>query len=114
SAPSYVDPPAVTVGSQNTAFTSNATLAPGNYGNITLSGGATLTLSPGTYNINSVALSGQSILTFSPAGQVVVNVAGNNVAKPIDFSGGTLVNPSRVPRNVQFVYGGNRPITLSG
>jgi RHS repeat-associated protein len=113
-APSFLNPPPVTAGSQDLSFTKNATLLPGNYRNIAVSGGATLTLSPGTYNINSISLSGNSILTFSPSGRVLITVAGNGVPAAINFSGGTIVNPSGIPLNLQFLYGGSLPTMISG
>jgi Glucodextranase, domain B len=113
-APAFPPPAPVTPGSQNYNFSSNASLAPGNYGNITVSGGKTLTLSPGTYNLNSVTLSGGSILTVSPAGQVILNVAGNNVSQPLNFSGGAIANPSGIPLQFQVIYGGSQAIVLSG
>ena len=112
--PSFPNPPPVTPGSQNYTFSRSGSLSPGSYGNITVQGGSTLTLSPGTYNLNSITLSGGSILTFSGTGQVVVNLAGNQVSHPLDFSGGTMVNPSAVPANFQFIYGGTSNLTLSG
>jgi Glucodextranase, domain B len=113
-APQFPNPPPVTPGSQDYSFSTNGSLAPGSYGNITVSGGKTLTFSPGTYNINSITLSGGSILTMAPAGQVIINVAGNKTSKPVNLSGGSMVNPTAVPLNLQLVYGGNQPITLSG
>jgi Concanavalin A-like lectin/glucanases superfamily/HpiC1 cyclase/MBG domain/Bacterial Ig-like domain/Cep192 domain 4/WD40-like Beta Propeller Repeat len=112
--PSFANPPPVTPGSKDYSFSKNSSLSPGSYHNITVSGGATLTFSPGTYNLNSISLSGGSILTFSGTGQVVVNVAGNKVSQPLNLSGGTMVNPSGVPANFQFIYGGTGKLTLSG
>lgn len=113
-APSYPNPVPGTTGSQSYNFTSNATLPPGNYNNITASGGHTLTFSAGTYNINSITLSGGSVLTVGSPGQVIVNVAGSNVATPISLGGGSIVNPFGVPGNLLLIYGGNQPIVLSG
>jgi len=48
-------------------------------------------------------------------GQVIVNVAGNNVSRPIDFSGGGgIANPSGIPLNFVVIYSGSLPIALSG
>jgi len=113
-APAFPAPSPVTPGTQNYNFTANASLAPGSYGNITVSNGKTLTLSPGTYNINSMTLSGGSIVTVSPAGQVILNVAGNSSSQPINFSGGAIANPSAIPMQFQVIYGGSNGITLSG
>jgi hypothetical protein len=56
--------------------TKTVTLAPGLYGNLSLSGGTTAHVSKGTYNINSLTLSGQSILYVDSPGPVIVNLAG--------------------------------------
>ncbi len=111
---SFPNPPAVTPGSQDYTFSKSGSLSPGSYHNITVQGGSTLTLSPGTYNLNSVTLSGGSTLTFSGSGQVVVNLAGNGVSQPLNLGGGSMVNPSGVPANFQFIYGGTSKLTLSG
>jgi RHS repeat-associated protein len=112
-APIFAAVPVTPPGTTDVRLTASAILPPGSYGNISVSSRATLTLSPGTYNINSIALSGQSILAVNPAGQVVINIAGNNVAQPIQVSGGGVVNPSGVPLNIQLVYGGALPILIS-
>jgi hypothetical protein len=49
------------------------------YGNISISGNRTLTLSPGTYNVNSLKLSGNSVVTVSPAGPVIINFSGATI-----------------------------------
>jgi len=54
-------------------------LAPGSYGNVTISGGTTAHFSKGTYNINSLTLSGKSIFTVD-SGPVVVNLAGASLS----------------------------------
>lgn len=111
--PSYTNPsPALTT---ITAYTSHVSLAPGNYNNVQLSAGKTLTLSPGTYNFNSLTLSGNSNITVSPAGKVVIQIAGAGLlVKALDISGGTITNSSGVPANFQIVYSGSLPMTLSG
>ena len=112
-APTYTNPspPLVT----STSYSSDTTLPPGNYNNVAVSGGSTLTLSPGTYNFNSLTLSGNSTVTISPAGKVVLQLAGaGSPAKALDFTGGTLSNGGGNPADFQIVYNGSRPITLSG
>ncbi len=105
--------PVVSPGTANVTITANTTLSPGSYGNITVSGGKTLTFSFGAYNINSLTLSGNSVLTIT-SGPVIINVAGINTSKPLDFSGGSIDNPSGIPMNFQLMYGGTSPLTLSG
>jgi adhesin HecA-like repeat protein len=79
-----------------------------------MSGGKTLTLSPGTYNLNSLVLSGNSQLQISPPGQVIINIEGTGAAMAVDLSGGTITNTTDVPLNMQINYGGTDPIDLSG
>ena len=88
------------------------TLTPGTYGNISLSGGLTLTLQGGTaanpavYNINSLSVQGNS--TIQVTGPVILNFAGNNIGNNpvIDFTGGSLTNTTNIPGNLVINYGG--------
>ena len=79
-----------------------------------MSGNKTLTLSPGTYNLNSLVLSGNSALQISPPGQVIINIEGTGASKAVDLSGGTITNTTDVPFNMQINYAGSQPIDLSG
>ncbi len=88
-------------------------LAPGSYGNISISGGAILHLSAGTYNINSISLTGTSEVVID-SGPVIINVAGQGVTTVVDFTGGTLTNASLNPANLQIEYAGTGNIYLSG
>ena len=98
----------------NQSYTSDTTLPPGNYGNVSMSGHETLTLSPGTYNLNSLVISGNSQIQISPPGQVIINIQGTGVAAAVDLSGGTITNTTNIPMNLQINYGGTDPINLSG
>lgn len=111
--PTYTNPsPALTT---NTGYSSNTTLAPGNYNNVTVSGGKTLTLSPGTYNFNSLTLSGGSSIVINGTGTLIIEIAGAGPpSKAVDFSGGSITNAGGNPANVQIVYAGSAPMTLSG
>src|SRR5205085_1916950 len=91
--------PAPPVGNVN--IHNNTSMVPGTYGDLRLSGGAVLTLSPGVYNLNSISLSGNSTVNISPAGQVTFNVAGSGAANAVDFSGGSISNNTGVPNNFQ-------------
>jgi len=98
------------------AGTKAVNLAPGQYGNLSLSGGTTAHLARGSYNLNSLTLSGNSILV-ADSGPVIVNVVGaslNGGNTALDLSGGSIVNPSGIPINVQFYYGGTKATKLSG
>jgi hypothetical protein len=112
--PTMPAPSPVTPGSKDYLLSADTTLMPGSYGNVAMSGGKTLSLVPGTYNVNSLTLSGGSILAISAAGQVFINIAGNNVSQPLSLSGGAIANPSGKPVNLQFSYGGSLPLTISG
>lgn len=94
------------------------TLAGGSYGNISLSGASSLTLAaPGTFNINCLQLSGGTTLTISPATEpVVLNVSGTSCSgnTPVNFSGGSMENPSGIASNFQINYAGTGKINLSG
>lgn len=96
------------------------TLTPGNYGDISLSGGANITFTPGVYNINSISESGQSTVIIGPDpitnqyGQVTINVTGNNTNKPIDLTGGGTSNPSYVAAYLTINYAGTGNIAITG
>jgi Tfp pilus assembly protein PilX len=89
------------------------TLSPGTYGNISLSGGTTLTLqggtaaSPAIFNINSLSVQGNSTIVVT--GPVILNFAGNNIGNNavIDFTGGSLTNTTNIPSNLVINYGGS-------
>ena len=98
------------LGSKDVSF------APGQYGNVSLSGGTTAHFQTGTYNINSLTLSGNSIL-YVDSGPVIINLAGNALSggsPAMDVSGGSIQNPSGIPANLQFLYAGSRGLNLSG
>jgi len=109
-----VPPPGIT------NVTKGGTLAPGNYGDISLGGKDVLTLTPGVYNINSISESGQSQVAIAPDpitglyGPVTINVTGNNQNTPIDLSGQGLSNPTLDPSLMQFIYAGNGTINIVG
>ncbi len=101
----------------NKNINKNTTLPPGNYGNINISGGATVTMAPGIYNINSLSMTGNSILQISPAGQVVFNIAGTGVSSGqnvLNLSGGTISNTTGSPVNLVVNYAGTSKISVSG
>jgi hypothetical protein len=104
-----------TAGCTNTG-SRTVSLAPGSYGNLNLSGGAIAHVSAGTYNINSLTLSGNSVL-YVDSGPVYLNIAGeslNGSSPALDFSGGTMQNPTQTPANLQFSYIGSQAVNLSG
>ena len=97
-------------------------------GDITLSGNSVLTLTPGVYNINSISVTGKGQLVVAPypnpypanpalAGQygpIVLNVAGNSNATPIDLEGNGIANPTFNPADLQITYAGTGLIKIAG
>jgi HYDIN/CFA65/VesB family protein/centrosomal CEP192-like protein len=110
----FPNPVAVPPGTQDYVFTKSGSLSPGSYHNVSVQSGATLTLSPGTYNVNSITLSGNSILALKSGGQVIIYLAGNGVSTALNASGGSISNPSGVALNLQLIYGGTLPTLFSG
>ncbi len=94
----------------------NLSLAPGQYGNLNVTGGTTVHLRAGTYNINTLALRGDSTLVVdSPP--VVLNFAGqglNNNGTVLEFTGGGLINSVGAPDGFEIWYAGAAQIKLSG
>jgi len=78
-------------------------------GDLTVGGGKTATLVPGTYCFHNVVVSGGSVLTV--AGPVTIRLKGI-----LDASGGSLVNGTRIPTSLQFEssYSGADGVALSG
>jgi hypothetical protein len=84
-------------------------------GDVDVTAGAELTLTAGTYVVNSFDMNGTSTLKIdNSAGPVVIKVAGVGVTTPIVINGNGVSNPSYVPSNLRFVYGGTGEIKLNG
>src|SRR5690349_16936795 len=90
------------------------------YGDINLAGGNVVTLYPGTYNINSISITGNAQLVVAPDpvtgqyGPIVINVAGNNNATPIDLEGNGIGNPTFNPALLQITYAGTGQMKIAG
>jgi hypothetical protein len=122
--PQIVDFPVPVIpppGTTPESISSGVTLAPGNYGDISLSGHGVLTLTPGMYNINSISEQGANtsiIIGTDPIshqyGPVVLNVTGNNQTTPVDLTGNGLQNPTLNPAYMQINYAGTGTIKLAG
>jgi len=97
------------------AGTRNLKFDPGNYGNLSVSGATTIHLSAGTYNINSLSVATASRLVID-SGPVILNVAGTGVAgNAISFTtGATISNTGGHPGDLQIVYAGSQPVSLTG
>lgn len=93
---------------------------PGEYRDINLSGNDTVSLPPGTYNINSVSISGNGVLQIVPDpvtgkyGPVIINVTGNNQTNPITLTGNGFSNPTYDPSQLQFIYAGTGTVKVAG
>jgi len=103
------------------SVSTSITLPPGNYGDISLSGHGVLTLTPGTYNINSVSETGANtsiVIAPDPTthlyGPVTLNVTGNGQSTPIDLTGNGAQNPTLNPANLQINYAGTGTIKIAG
>ncbi len=87
-------------------------------GNVSLSGNAIINLQGGTYEINSLSLGGSGTIKVVPGtGPVIIKIAGLNLnpATPaLDLTGGGVSNPSFKPEMLQFIYGGDRLVKLTG
>ncbi len=109
----FPNPGTVAPGQQDVNVVFNRILPPGKYGDISAGNNDTLTLTPGTYDINSLVLSGSSTLRIIPGGQVVLRLAGNNVFQAIRISNDSHVNALGMPQNLQVIYGGARKIRVT-
>lgn len=92
-------------------------LTPGVYADVLVSGGKTLHLSAGTYNMNTIALSGGAVVIIDSGPVIVQTTAagkGAGTCCAVDFSGGTVTNAGGTPANFQLVYGGPAQIKMSG
>jgi hypothetical protein len=86
-------------------------------GNVTLNAGDQLTLGPGFYTFNSLDMTsnGTSLsLDGSSGGDVIINIAGQSVTRPIDMTGGSIVNNTFDPGRLQFVYAGTGELRMRG
>ena len=101
----------------NQTIHGSQTLPPGSYGNINITGNATITLPGGTagnpavYTINSLSLSSGSTLVIN--GPVVINLAGTGQNNVLSLDGG-YSNTTNIPGNFVINYGGTGNISLSG
>ena len=101
----------------NKTLNSSQTLPPGSYGNVNVTGNATITLqggtttSPAIYTFNSFSLSSNSTLVIN--GPVVFNLAGVGQNNVLSLNGG-FSNTTNIPSNFVINYGGSNNINVSG
>lgn len=107
-----VEPPSVPnfqTGTLSHLITEDTTLNPGNYNEITISVNATLTLIPGTYNLNKLILKDNSKLLYSDATVI-------NVKDQLKIQNNTLIasnNPnSDLTTELQLNYIGKPPLII--
>ena len=90
--------------------------------NVSLSGGARLTIAGGSsstvnFNVNSFTMSGNSILALGSSTSVVMNVAGQGIDSTgtvLDFTGGSLSTGSFDPSKFQILYAGTAHMDMTG
>ena len=119
-AQSYTFPtPPTPVGPTNSSYSipscggkkSGDCMVPGTYGNISENG--TLTLTPGTYNINTLSMGGNALIQVVPAGAVVINVAGIGGGTVVKIDGNGITDDT-IPSDFVINYGGTGTVSLAG
>jgi hypothetical protein len=107
SAPVTFPPPSITAplpGTPNT--TPGCTLNPCD---ISLAGSNTITLTPGTYTVNSISMAGNSQIIIAPNpvtgqyGPVILNVVSDGTSTPITIAGNGIGNPTYDPSMFQIL-----------
>ena len=90
---------------------SGSCIVPGNYGNISITD--SLTLAPGTYNINSLTMTGNAAVIVDPPGAVTLNVAGQGTSNPLAIAGNGITD-TNIPNDFTINYSGTGTISISG
>lgn len=115
-------PPNTTYNPPNCAGGKKAGLCmvPGTYGNISITG--TLTMAPGTYNINSLSMTGNAAIVVNPPGALQFNVGGcgdatctaaNALANPLAVAGNGITDDAN-PNDFTINYAGSGTISIAG
>ncbi len=97
---------------------SSGTLTPGSYGNISVSGSATLTLTggsispfvPSVYTFNSLSVQGTLVVN----GPVIINIAYQGNGNAVNFTGGTFVNSTFLANNFVINYCCSGNVNIAG
>jgi Tfp pilus assembly protein PilX len=111
-------PPTNSCDSSNSYCNGGNPLTPGAYGNVSVSGSATLTLTGGTttpfvpavYTFNSLSVQG----TLQVNGPVIINIAYQGSGSAIDFTGGTFVNNTYLANDLVINYCCSGNVKISG
>jgi Tfp pilus assembly protein PilX len=111
-------------GSDQGGTTNQITMAPNpgsNYGNATIAGSITLTLTQsGVYNFNSLNVTAGGSIVVAPGISVAINITGKqangttDLANPLTFDGAGKMTLADDPSKVIFQYAGSGAITYSG
>jgi hypothetical protein len=81
---------------------------------ITMNGTAEVHLRAGTYALNTLKVNGGAKIVID-SGPVIIDIKGDGTDNtPLDLEGGGVSNPSMNPQNLQFVYGGDKNIKITG
>ena len=88
----FPTPPAPNPATPNTSYNGSMSIVAGTYGNISITGNKTLTLAPGTYNINSISMAGNGQIAVNPPGAVTINIGGTGQAAPLAIAGNGITD----------------------
>ena len=88
-------------------------------GDLSLTGGAVLQLTGGTYVVNSIDIEANSQIKIVPDAsgnitKVTFLVKGDGITTPIQIAGNGISNPTLVPNNLEFRYAGTAKIDITG
>jgi hypothetical protein len=80
---------------------------------VSVSSNGDLHLRAGIYEFNTIKITGSAKLTVD-TGPVIIRIKGDGDATPIVLEGDGIVNTSLDPTLLQFVYGGDQKIKITG
>lgn len=82
-------------------------------GNVSLAGNTTVHLNAGTYIVNSLDVAGSAQIVVD-SGPVIFQLAGQDVTTVLKIEGDGISNPTFIPSNLRFVYGGTGEVQVAG
>lgn len=90
-----------------------------NFGAVNFGSCAVITLSAGTYNMDSLLISNGAQVILPATGAVVINILDqgstiscNGSSTALCANGGTVANDGESPANLTFVYAGTKPVYI--